>query len=74
MADVHADPRSVDEELPAHQQTFHSFNKLVLFAILHIIVVLACLALAFPGHTPVLAAIIGIGGTLALLATFAITS
>ena len=72
MADVLRDPQSVDEDLPAHLKTFHSFNKLVLFAILHIVLVLACLALAFLGHIPVLAAIIGIGGTLALIAAFAI--
>ncbi len=43
-----------DQDLPAHLQTFHSFNKLVLFAILHLVLVLSCLALAFLGHAPVL--------------------
>jgi len=62
-----------DEELRFHEETFHSFNKLVLFAILHIVLVLSCLALAFLGHTPVLATLIGVGGTAALLAAFAIT-
>lgn len=74
MADVLNDRQAVDLDLPAHQQTFHSFNKLVLFSILHIALVLACLALAFLGNVPLLALIFGVGGTVALLAAFAITS
>ena len=50
MADIVQDPRLTDQDLPAHLQTFHSFSKLVLFAILHIALVLGCLALAFVGH------------------------
>ena len=73
MADIVQDPRVTDQDLPAHLQTFHSFNKLVLFAILHIALVLGCLALAFLGHAPLLATLIGVGGTVALLAVFAIT-
>jgi small-conductance mechanosensitive channel len=73
MADIVHDPRLADQELRAHQQTFRGFSKMVLFAILHIILVLACLALAFPGNTPVLALLIGIGGTIALIAAFAIS-
>jgi hypothetical protein len=73
MADIVQDQRLADQELPAHLQTFHSFNKLVLFAILHIVLVLSCLALAFLGHAPLLATLIGVGGTVALLAVFAIT-
>ena len=73
MADIVRDPRLTDQELPAHLQTFHSFNKLVLFAILHIALVLGCLALALLGHVPLLATLIGVGGTVALLAVFAIT-
>jgi hypothetical protein len=73
MADIVQDPRVSDQDLPAHLQTFHSFNKLVLFAILHIALVLGCLALAFLGHTPLLATLIGVGGTVVLLAIFAIT-
>jgi hypothetical protein len=45
----------------------------VLFAILHIVLVLACLALAFLGNVPMLALILGVGGTVALLAAFGIT-
>ncbi len=72
MADAVRDPQSLDDDLPAHLQTFHSFNKLVLFAILHIMLVLGCLALAFLGHVPVFATLLGVGGTLALLVAFAV--
>ena len=73
MADIAQGQQVADQDLRAHQQTFHSFNKLVLFAILHIALVLGCLALAFLGHTPLLATLIGVGGTVVLLAIFAIT-
>ena len=72
MADIRDPQPLLDEDLPAHLRTFHGFNRLVLFAILHIALIVSCLALAFPGHSPVLAAILGIGGTLALIAAFAI--
>lgn len=62
------------EELRAHEQTYEGFSKLVLFAVLHIILVLACMALGFVGHLPFLAVILGLGGTLALLVGFAISS
>ena len=59
-----------DENLPAHVQTYQSFNKLVLFAILHIMLVLSCLALAFLGNAPLFALIAGVGGTVLLLVLF----
>lgn len=61
------------QELREHQETFHSFSKLVLFAVLHIMLILVCMALAFLGHIPVLAVLLGLVGTLALLVGFAIT-
>ena len=73
MADIVQDPRFADQDLRAHQQTFHGFSKLVLFAVLHIVLVLGCLALAFIGNTPVFATVLGVGGTIGLLAVFAIT-
>ncbi|MBY0324597.1 MAG: hypothetical protein K2X72_38170 [Reyranella sp.] len=73
MADIIQDPRLIDQDLRAHQETFHGFSKLVLFAILHIGLVLGCLALAFLGNVPLFATLLGIGGTLGLLAIFAIT-
>jgi len=59
-------------EVRAHRRTFISFERLVLFAAMHVALVLASLALAFLGHIPVLATLLGIGGTVALIAAFAI--
>lgn len=61
------------EELQAHQQTYDVFNKLVLFAVLHIVLVLVCMALGFLGNMPMLAVLLGLGGTAALIAGFAIS-
>ena len=71
MADILHDPELASQDLRAHKQTFHSFSKLVLFAILHIMLVLSCLALAFLGNAPLFALIAGVGGTVLLLALFA---
>ena len=73
MADIIQDHRLADPDLRARQETFHSFNKLVLFAVLHAALVLGCLALAFLGNAPLLATLFGVGGTVALLVVFAIT-
>jgi len=73
MTDTLHDPQLAAQELRQHEQTFRSFSKLVLFAILHIIVVLCGLALSFLGNAPLMAIILGVGGTVALLAAFAIT-
>jgi hypothetical protein len=61
-------------ELRAHRRTFHSFTRLVLFAILHIGLTLACLALAFLAHVPVISLLIWIGGTLAMIAAFTVAA
>ena len=70
MTDTLHDPELAPQELREHVQTFHSFSKLVLFAILHIILVLSCLALAFVGNAPLFALIAGVGGTVLLLVLF----
>jgi hypothetical protein len=67
MADVQDDYR-------AHVATYTSFSKLVLFAILWIVLILACMALGLVGHVPVLATLGGIGGTIALIVAFAVLS
>jgi hypothetical protein len=72
MADIVRDQRLADQDLRAHEETFHGFSKLVLFSILHITLVLGCLALAFLGNAPIVATLLGVGGTVALLAIFAI--
>jgi hypothetical protein len=55
----------------AHARTFHTFSKLVLFAIPHVVLVLACRALAFLGNAVLIALILGVGGSVALIAAFA---
>ncbi len=60
-------------DLPAHEQTYTAFNRLILFAILHVMLALICLALAFLGHVPLLALLLGLGGTVALIAGFALS-
>jgi hypothetical protein len=70
MTDTLHDPELAPQELREHEQTFHSFSKLVLFAILHIMLVLSCLALAFLGNAPLIALIAGVGGTALLLVLF----
>ncbi len=63
-------PGLTTQELREHEQAFHSFSKLILFAILLIGLVLACMALAFLANIPVLALLIGLGGTAALVMGF----
>ncbi len=63
---------SADAEDRAHRRTFVTFERLVLFSAMHIALVLASLALAFLGHVPVIAVLLGLGGTVALIAAFAI--
>ena len=62
------------DNYPAHLSTYNSFNKLVLFTILFIVLLLACMALGLVGNVPLIALLIGIGGTLALLVAFAVLS
>jgi hypothetical protein len=60
------------DDLPAHLNTYQSFSKLVLFAILFIVLLLACMGLGLVGSSGVFALLLGIGGTLALLVAFAV--
>jgi hypothetical protein len=61
---------SRDEFVEEHRETFQSFSKFVLFACLHVGLVLVCLALAFLGGIPVLALLLGLGGTAAMIVAF----
>jgi len=72
MADTLHDPQLASQELRAHEQTFHSFSKLVLFAILFIVLLLSCMALGLVGGQSIFALLFGIGGTVALLIAFAV--
>lgn len=65
---------SATQELREHRRSFMTFERIVLFAIMHVALVLSCLALAFLGDVPLIAFLIGVGGTLALIAAFAVTA
>jgi hypothetical protein len=60
------------EDITAHLSTYNSFNKLVLFGILFIILLLACMALGLVGGMGVFALLCGIAGSIVLLIAAAI--
>lgn len=62
------------DDYPAHLATYTSFNKLVTFSILWIILLLVAMAIGLVGHLPLLALVMGVGGSIALLIAFAILS
>jgi len=62
------------DNFPAHLSTYNSFNKLVLFTILFVVLLLSCMALGLVGNVPLFALLVGIGGTIALLVAFAVMS
>jgi len=59
-------------EYREHVETYTAFNKLVLYTILWIVLLLVCMALGLVGNLPVLSLLLGIGGTIALLVAFAV--
>ena len=61
-------------EYREHLATYTSFNKLVLFMILWLVLLLSCMALGLVGGVHLLSLLIGIGGTVALLIAFAVLS
>ena len=60
------------DEFRAHLETYKSFNKLVLFMILWLVLLLSCMALGLVGGVHTLALLGGIGGTVVLLIAFAV--
>ena len=60
------------DEYRAHLSTFTSFSKLVLFMILWIVLLLACMAMGLVGSAGLIALLLGIGGTIALLVGFTV--
>lgn len=63
---------ATQDELHAHEATYQAFSKLVLFMILLLVLVLSTMALGLIAHVPVLALLLGVGGTLALIIGFAV--
>jgi len=62
------------DEYRAHLATYTAFNKLVLFMILWIVLLLSCMALGLVGGVHLLSLLLGIGGTVALVVGFAVLS
>jgi Bacterial aa3 type cytochrome c oxidase subunit IV len=62
------------DQYRAHLATYLAFNRLVTFMILWIVLLLACMAMGLVGGAGLIALVLGIGGTVALLIGFAITS
>ena len=60
------------DDYRAHLETYEGFSKLITFSLLWIVVILASMALGLVGNLPVLALLLGIGGTVALLVAFAV--
>ena len=58
-------------EYRAHLDTYTSFNKLVMFTILWVILLLSSMALGLVAHVGFLSVVLGVGGTIVLLAAFA---
>jgi hypothetical protein len=59
-------------EYRAHLATYTAFNKLVTFMILWIVLLLSSMALGLVGGVHILALLMGVGGTIALLIGFAV--
>jgi hypothetical protein len=62
------------DDYPAHVTTYTSFNKLVTFTVLWIILLLVSMALGLIAHLSLLALVLGVGGSVALLIGFAVLS
>jgi hypothetical protein len=61
-------------EYRAHLDTYTSFNKLVLFTVLWVVLLLVSMALGLVANAGFLSVVLGVGGTIALLVAFAILS
>ena len=60
------------DDYPAHLKSYNAFNKLVTFTLLWIVLVLVSMALGLVGNMSILALLLGIGGSVALLVAFAV--
>jgi hypothetical protein len=73
FSDLPSDPGVTPAEMRAHRQSYVRFERMVLFAVLHIASILAAMALAFPGGAPVLGFLFGLVVTLGLVVAAAVT-
>lgn len=65
------DGTDTDPALAEHRHSFTAFRHLVLFAALHMALTLGCVALAFLGNSKLVAFLLWLGGTLAMVAILA---
>ncbi|MEI6204357.1 MAG: aa3-type cytochrome c oxidase subunit IV [Enhydrobacter sp.] len=63
---------ATQEEIRVHTETYTAFNKLVLFTVLWVILLLASMALGLIAHVGIISLLLGVGGTIALLIGFAV--
>ncbi len=63
---------ATQQEVREHMETYTAFNKLVLFMILWIVLLLSSMALGLVAGVGLIATIMGVGGTIALLVGFAV--
>ena len=62
------------QEVREHRRSFLKFERIVQFSVMHIALILSCLALAFLGNVPWIGFLLGVGGTLALITWFSVTA
>jgi hypothetical protein len=60
-----------DRQLSEHRRSFDDFRHFVTCAAAHVALTLACIALAFLGHSRAIALLLWLAGTLVLSGTFA---
>jgi len=63
---------ATQQEVREHMETYTAFNKLVLFMILWLVLLLSSMALGLIAGVGLLATIMGVGGTIVLLVAFAV--
>lgn len=64
---------ATQEEFRQHADTYSAFSRLVLFMILWIVLLLACMALGLVGGAGLIALLVGIGGTIAIIVAAVVT-
>lgn len=63
---------TTNDDYAAHLATYTTFNKLVTFMIVWLVLLISSMALGLVGHLPLLATLMGVGGTFALIIGFAV--
>ena len=64
---------ATQDEFRQHADTYASFSRLVLFMILWIVLLLACMALGLVGGSGLIALLLGIGGSIAIIVGAVVT-